>query len=261
MEGGVASGFHHVEPDKYKPRLFWIKGRKNVRVVEVPMSSQSLNSGDVFLLDAGLKLFQWNGAKSSAQERTRAGQLARALDEERKGVPKLSVFAEGDKDDKPFWDALGGKGPIASDAAAGTDEVWEKESSFKALLRLSDAKGKMNFKLEAQEGGGTNGDFEMTQESKSDSIFSCCLPAPPSSKWIVKGKVTRNLLDSNDVFVFDVGHEVYLWVGKNASLGEKKHGLRFASDYLFRNKRPMWLPLTRVFDAHEPHIFLEYFSK
>jgi len=262
LEGGVASGFHHVEAEKYTPRLFWIKGRKNVRVVEVPMSYKSLNSGDVFLLDAGLTLYQWNGAKSSAQERSRAGQLARALDEERKSAPKLTVFSEGDKDDKPFWDALGGKGTIASDAVAGTDEAWEKESSFKALYRLSDAKGTMNFKLEAREGEGSNGDFEMKEEVKAEGgIFSCCFSAPPPNKWIVKGKVEQKLLDGNDVFIFDVGHEVYLWVGKNASLGEKKHGLRFASDYLVRNKRPNWLPLTRVFDGHEPHIFLEYFSK
>jgi len=260
LEGGTASGFHHVEAEKYQSRLFWIKGRKNVRVVELPLSYKSLNSGDVFLLDAGLNLYQWNGSKSSGQERNRAGQLARALEEERKN-PKLTVFSEGDSDDKPFWDALGGKGPVASDAFAGTDEAWEQESSFKALYRLSDRQGTMNFKLEAQEGGESKGDFEMKEEVKSEGFFSCCFSPPPPIKWTVKGKATPNLLDGNDVFIFDVGHEVYLWVGKNASLGEKKHGLRFASDYLIRTKRPIWLPLTRVFDGHEPHIFFEYFSK
>jgi len=260
LEGGTASGFHHVEAEKYRSRLFWIKGRKNVRVVEVPLSYKSLNSGDVFLLDAGLNLYQWNGSKSSGQERNRAGQLARALDEERKN-PKLTVFSEGDSDDKPFWDALGGKGPVASDAVAGTDEAWEQEGSFKALYRLSDRQGGMHFKLEAHEGGDSKGDFEMKEEVKSEGFFSCCFSPPPPIKWTVKGRATANLLDASDVFIFDVGHEVYLWVGKNASLGEKKHGLRFASDYLMRTKRPIWLPLTRVFDGHEPNIFFEYFSK
>jgi len=137
----------------------------------------------------------------------------------------------------------------------------KKENSFKALYRISDAKGTFKFKLEAHEGGESKGDYEMKEEVQSEGCFSCCFSPPPPNKWMVKGKVTQNLLDGNDVFIFDVGHEVYLWVGKNASLGEKKHGLRFASDYLLRNNRPRWLPLTRVFDAHEPHVFLEYFSK
>jgi gelsolin len=45
------SGFRHVEPEKYVPRLMHVKGAKNkVRVNQVEMSVSSLNSGDVFLL-------------------------------------------------------------------------------------------------------------------------------------------------------------------------------------------------------------------
>lgn len=35
LEGGVESGFKHVEPTKYSPRLLWVKGKNNVRVVQV----------------------------------------------------------------------------------------------------------------------------------------------------------------------------------------------------------------------------------
>ena len=45
LKGGVASGFKHVKRDVYEPRLLHVKGKRSVRVSEVPMSAKSLNSG------------------------------------------------------------------------------------------------------------------------------------------------------------------------------------------------------------------------
>lgn len=69
LEGGVDSGFNQIKPEEYGTRLLWVKGRKNVRVVQVPMHTSSLNSGDVFILDEGLTLTQWNGKDSGKDER------------------------------------------------------------------------------------------------------------------------------------------------------------------------------------------------
>jgi gelsolin len=41
MSGGVDSGFKHVKPDDYKPKLLHLKGKKTVRVTEVALSSDS----------------------------------------------------------------------------------------------------------------------------------------------------------------------------------------------------------------------------
>ncbi len=153
LEGGVASGFQHVSPTEYKvrpsarclssvylffiffnkgltffttnqPRLLQLKGRRTVRAQQVPLSRDSLNSGDVFILgalrrpcflhrsscslltlvlmlmvigggchpDNGLVLYQWNGSKSSGQERIKAAQLCRAIDDEREGKPRVVVM-------------------------------------------------------------------------------------------------------------------------------------------------------------------------
>lgn len=65
LEGGIASGFHHVKAEEYKHRLLQIRiANKKTIVREVPFTSKSLNSNDVFILDAGLKIYQWNGADS-----------------------------------------------------------------------------------------------------------------------------------------------------------------------------------------------------
>ena len=62
--GGVESGFNHVEPDQYDPRLLRVTGKfKKLQVYQVPLDLDSLNSTDVFVLDGGLSLFQYNGDK------------------------------------------------------------------------------------------------------------------------------------------------------------------------------------------------------
>jgi gelsolin len=69
LQGGMQSGFNQVKPAEYKPRLLHLRGSKGgkVRQVEVPLSRSSLNSDDVFVLDAGKQLFQWNGERSACQ--------------------------------------------------------------------------------------------------------------------------------------------------------------------------------------------------
>jgi gelsolin len=71
LEGGVETGFHHVEAAKYRTRLLHLKGKKHIRVHEVPLTYTSLNSGDVFVLDAGRLVIQWNGSKSGIMEKAK----------------------------------------------------------------------------------------------------------------------------------------------------------------------------------------------
>ena len=43
--------------------------------MQVPRSSSSLNTGDVFILDAGLQLYLWNGPEANMYEKSK-GALA-----------------------------------------------------------------------------------------------------------------------------------------------------------------------------------------
>jgi len=56
LEGGIDSGFFHVVPETYPPRLLQVKGCfKHVHTRQVPLTFDSLNDGDVFILDTGKK--------------------------------------------------------------------------------------------------------------------------------------------------------------------------------------------------------------
>ena len=50
----MASGFRHVETnDVDVQRLMQVKGRRVVRATQVPVSWESFNQGDCFILDLG----------------------------------------------------------------------------------------------------------------------------------------------------------------------------------------------------------------
>ena len=66
----MASGFRHAETNSYDvKRLLHVKGRKTVQATEVAFSWDSFNLGDVFIIDLGKVIFQWNGPESNRMER------------------------------------------------------------------------------------------------------------------------------------------------------------------------------------------------
>lgn len=93
LAGGVESGFKKVDRDKYDTRLLHVKGRRNIRVQQTKLAWSSMNSGDVFILDAGMKIWLWLGSKSGRVERIKGYEVARRIrDEERGGKADLIDF-------------------------------------------------------------------------------------------------------------------------------------------------------------------------
>uniref|UniRef100_A0A0B7AL98 Actin-modulator n=2 Tax=Arion vulgaris TaxID=1028688 RepID=A0A0B7AL98_9EUPU len=140
LRGGADSGFRQVKPTEYEPRLLHFHGdRHGVKVKEVPRNQSVLDKSDVYILDIGLRLLQWNGAGSNKDERFKARRYMQGIVDERSGKPKAEVLDEGSEDGE-FLELL--------------TEQSEEEQDFtaadrtKELFRLSDASGKMSFTLE-----------------------------------------------------------------------------------------------------------------
>jgi len=225
LEGGIETGFHHVEAASYRPRLLHLKGKKHIRVHEVPLTFKSLNSGDVFILDAGKEIIQWNGSKSGILEKAKGAEISQAIEGEREGHARNRVIGEGEEEAE-FWQLLGGKGPIASAEAGGSDlEESKKAEVEKVLFRLSDASGK----------------FEFTEVAKGH-------------------QVGKKHLDSNDVFILDTGVEVYAWVGTHASAGEKKKALIFAQDYVSKTGKPITTVVIRILEGGENEVWESFLN-
>uniref|UniRef100_A0A4W6F106 Advillin n=1 Tax=Lates calcarifer TaxID=8187 RepID=A0A4W6F106_LATCA len=96
-KGGIATGMRHTETNTYDvKRLLHVKGKKRVIATEVEMSWSSFNLGDVFLLDIGKTIVQWNGPKSNRKEKLKGMMLAKDIrDRERGGRAEVRVV-EGD---------------------------------------------------------------------------------------------------------------------------------------------------------------------
>jgi len=221
MEGGVDSGFKHVEPEKYECRLLHLKGKKKVRTMQVEKSVNSLNSGDVFILDNGLEVFKWEGKSAGMFEKNKGREVCDAMKTERKGKVKIINIREGDKDEdtKKFFSLLGSTpdAKIRTADEGGDDKLAEEQGlKIRQLWKLSDASGKMEF----------------TKVSEGNAI-------------------KKSQIDSNDVFIFDAGEEIFAWIGKGASYKEKVEAMAYAQQYLTKNNRPPYLPITRVLEGGE----------
>jgi len=75
-----------------------------------------------------------------------------------------------------------------------------------------------------------------------------------------EGKLSKKDLDSKDAFVIDLGNQVWVWVGKKASEGEKTKALSKAQSYLKGNDRPSWTPISRIAEGSEPPSFWSAFD-
>ena len=64
---------------------------QGVRVTEVPLSVDSLNSGDVFILDLGPKIIVWAGSAATGMEKNKALTYTIALrdDRDHKGIAQV----------------------------------------------------------------------------------------------------------------------------------------------------------------------------
>jgi hypothetical protein len=231
LEGGAESGFKHVEGKEYPTRLLHLKGRRNVRVKQVEAAASSLNEGDVFILDMGLDLFQWNGAECNKMEKAKALATLTLLRDDRGAKPKIHVIesSEGAAGERgaTFWEALGGypgADGIAGADAGGDDREEERKAKKEIkLFKVSDASG------------------EMTTEQ------------------IASAKLKRDMLDSSETFVLDTGTALFVWVGKQASREEKSQAFITANTFLVTNERPAWTPVSLVIDQGETAEFKSYF--
>ena len=228
MTGGVASGFKKVDRNAFTTRLLHVKGKRNIQVAQVPIEVSSLNEGDVFILDAGRDIFQWNGKTASRMEKQKAMDVTRKIrDEERKGKATVHILDDGD-DDKLFWNKFGK--PKPSSVAAATDDAAHEKLAKEAVkfYHLSDETGKLVVK-------------EIKARSKH-------------------GKLMREHLDKNDAYIIETPAGLFGWVGKKCSPGEKKNCMQYAMAFIQKKGLPDWTPVSRVAQGAEPPLFKQFFE-
>ncbi|NWU60833.1 VILI protein, partial [Pterocles burchelli] len=230
-KGGVASGMKHVETNTYNvQRLLHVKGKKNVVAGEVEMSWKSFNQGDVFLLDLGQLIIQWNGPESNRHERLKAMTLAKDIrDRERGGRAKVGVVDGENEDASPglmqvLTHVLGNKRDIK--AAIPDDKVDEKLKSSLKLYHVSNASGNL-----------------VIQE-------------------VAIRPLTQDMLSHEDCYILDQGGlRIFVWKGKNANKEEKQQAMSRAMGFIKAKNYPASTSVETENDGSESTIFRQLFQK
>ncbi|XP_056868719.1 villin-1 isoform X2 [Takifugu flavidus] len=213
-KGGVASGFQHVDTNAYSVlRLLHIKGRKHVTATEVEVSWNSFNNGDIFLLDLGKAIVQWNGPQSNRREKLKAVVLAQDIrDRERGGRAQIGVVEGGEEQSSPelmkaMMAVLGQRsGPLKSATSDDTHELVQNNSI--RLYHVFESNGNL-----------------VVQEVATQPL-------------------TQDLLLSSDCYILDhKGSSVMVWKGKKASKVERQAAFNRALGFIKAKKYP---PNTRV---------------
>ncbi|NXB09803.1 VILI protein, partial [Cnemophilus loriae] len=229
-KGGVASGMKHVETNTYNvQRLLHVKGKKNVVAGEVEVSWKSFNRGDVFLLDLGQLIIQWNGPESNRNERLKAMTLAKDIrDRERGGRAKVGVVDGEDEDSSPglmkvLKHVLGEKRDIQP--AIPDDKVDQILKSSLKLYHVSNASGNL-----------------VIQE-------------------VAVRPLTQDMLLHEDCYILDQGgNRIFVWKGKNANKEEKQQAMSRALGFIKAKNYPDSTSVETENDGSESAIFRQLFQ-
>ncbi|XP_010545843.1 PREDICTED: villin-3-like [Tarenaya hassleriana] len=222
LEGGVASGFRKPEEEEFETRLYICKGKRAVRLKQVPFARASLNHDDVFILDTKEKIYQFNGANSNIQERAKALEVVQYLkDKYHEGTCDVAIVDDGkldtESDSGEFWVLFGGFAPIGRKVASEDDII--PETTPPKLYSIA------------------NGQLEP-----------------------IEGDLSKSLLENDKCYFLDCGAEVFVWVGRVTQVEERKAASQAAEDCLASENRPKATLITRVIQGYEPHSFKSNFD-
>lgn len=154
--------FKKAEPESYTPRLLQMTAHDGtVRVLQVALTGTSLNDGDVFILDNGLTVYQFNSPNSNVHERRRAMEIVNEdILAERDFEPELTIL-DGDEvfTCDSFWNCLGGKLDELPSADSDVRDVDGKAGASdeidyaapKSLCKISNQTGNLVLSLEKKD--------------------------------------------------------------------------------------------------------------
>lgn len=230
-KGGLASGFKHVETNMYNiKRLLHVKGRKNFSATEVDVSWNSFNVGDIFLLDMGKVIVQWNGPESNHPERLKGMMLSQDIrDRERGGRAQIGVV-DGDNEAaspelmKIMTAVLGQRtGTLKPATPDNRPDLYQKSNV--RLYHVSDSGGNL-----------------VVQE-------------------IATQPLTQDLLNSDDCYIVDQGGvKIFVWKGKNATTQERQAALGRAEGFIKAKNYPSTTNVEIMNEDAESSMFKQLFK-
>ncbi|RNA30239.1 Gelsolin 1 [Brachionus plicatilis] len=229
LQGGIASGFKSIDNLQHAKRLYMVKGKRNIRIVEVPLRSESLNKSDVFILENGENIYQWCPPGSNRIERLRANTYAKQIrDDEYGGKATVHLIEDDWETNQDFWDFFDQKSDKIKDNSDVEDIDFERKFIDEniQLYRVSDLK------------------------SNNPTIVK-----------VATGPLKKSMLDSNDCFIVDCAENgIYTWIGKRCTKNEKIASIMAAKELMVKNNHARYIPMSQLIDGGETTTFKSLFN-
>ncbi|XP_053610117.1 protein flightless-1 [Plodia interpunctella] len=216
------SGFFTVDDVHYVTRLYRVHAAGNsIHLEPVAVQAESLDPRYVFLLDAGLTIYLWNGKKAKNTLKSKARLFAEKINkEERKNKAELIAEPPG-KEPANFWKTLGYEGelPFVPEETVPEEFEWSPPRLYRVELGM--------------------GYLELPQ------------PEPA---------LTRAALATRNVYILDARTDVFVWFGKKSSRLVRAAAVKLAQELFTMLQRPPHALVTRLQEATETQVFKTYFQ-
>ncbi|KAI9073613.1 hypothetical protein K1719_044425 [Acacia pycnantha] len=208
---------------EYQVSLYSCKGDHVVRVKEVPFLRSSLNHDDVFILDTASKIFLFSGCNSTIQERAKALEVIQYIkDDKHSGNCEVATIEDG---------------KFVGDSDVG--EFWNFFGGYAPIPR----------------------ELPSAQEQSVDSSIQLF--------WInLQGKLcqagkdalSKEMLETDKCYMLDCGTEIYVWMGRQTLLTERKTSISAVENFLRNEGRSNGTHMTFLSEGLESNIFRSYFG-
>ena len=256
-----------VGPNFTEKTLYQLKGRNNIHLKRVNAVPESLNSGDVFVLEDSFGIYQFNGIKSNKMERGKALDFGVQLRIERNARVRVHIIDEGnpqcEHENNKFWAVL----------LLDRDERGEfiVPGAEKSEITGATPTG-LEKPIKSAEEGGIDNDFEVeyVKSWRFYQILPTTIPTdlteleniPVELKEVAideKGPSIA-LLNEFSVSILDCGTEIFLWYGNFSSLKARTAGRDKAKQLKEEATREPCTIVTKVRQRTESYVFKEKFT-
>eukprot|EP00794_Sanderia_malayensis_P017442 gene17442-19186_t len=196
-EGDETGG---VKQSSVSNLLLKIKGRRHVQVNLVDFSTSSLNNGDSFVLVTPKELFCWHGRFANVIEKAKAAEIASRINQKKEmGCKAFDViyFEQGGQNESRVFRTLGSTDRVDIQDDDIDDEDFEKNMmSTYMVYRLQDS-----------------------EPPELVPVYEMCHRSP-----------SKDMLKTDEAFVFDFMSEVYVWIGRQTISSLRKKILTLARE-------------------------------
>lgn len=245
IEGArTTSGFYTVEDIEYITRMYKVTGTQRILLEPVPIHFESLDFRHVYLLDAGMNIYLWNGLKCNPITRSKARLFAEKINKhERKFQAELIQIKQGDETSS-FWEIL--QGP--------PDQDFFDKNFYNSDEILS------NIKLELVNTDAAKDDTHFKPKLYKVGIGMGYLELPQVKAHTGRLVLTRSILDSKSVYILDCFTDIFVWIGRKSTRLVRTAALKLSQSLEAMITRPNITIVTSTLEGTESQIFKSKFE-